>query len=285
MTSHAKPLLSVENSSDQIRIFRSGAVEPILVQQAEANSRPFIHPILAPDGKGILTEDAPAHHPWQHGLYIGLNDVNGIGFWSEGLNPTRIHLDGTFHPRLTQDAQVKDNCAIWSVRTEYRHPQGQPLLQETQSWELTDLGDHYQLHLNWQLQAEIDLTFGEYPYGGLFLRMPFRHPSGGTALNSAGQRNAEAEGKRARWVAVQMPIQGRDNDAGIAIMDHPSNLEHPVPWRVDGQLGISPSCSIAGPWRLNHGEIRSFQYSVIIFTGQIQESFIEETWQSFARRE
>lgn len=277
-------LLYAEHQDNQLRIFRSGQLEPILVQQVEANRRPYIHPILAPDGIGVLTEDAPAHHPWQHGLYIGLNEVNGIGFWTEGHRPARAHVDGTFHPSLVGEAEVKGNCATWCVRTAYRHPQGHALFQETQKWELKDLGTRYELHLEWQLQAELDLNFGEHAYGGLFLRMPFRHDSGGTAVNSSGQRNEEGEGQRARWVAVQMPIAGRTNEAGMAIMDHPANLEHPVPWRVDHELGICPSCCIAGPWQLLRGDTRSFQYGILVFTGDLQESAINLTWDTFSRR-
>ena len=47
-------------------------------------------------------------------------------------------------------------------------------------------------------------------------------------------------------VAVWMPIEGEENGGGIAILDHDQNPEHPVPWRVDGQLGISPSRCIVG---------------------------------------
>ncbi|WP_197479932.1 DUF6807 family protein [Paenibacillus swuensis] len=239
---------------------------------------------MAPDGKGELTENAPAHHPWQHGLYIGLNDVNGYGFWSEGLNPARAHLDGTFHPRLIKEAQVTEQQVTWSVETDYRDPQGNLLFKETQNWEFNDLGDHYEMYLHLQMYAEVDLTLGHYPYGGLFLRMPYRQESGGMALNSEGKINEEAEGKRARWVAVQMQIPDRDGVAGIAIMDHSMNLEHPVPWRVDGELGICPSCSIAGAWTIQQGETCTFQYDVLIFTGDIPISKVEESWTLFNRR-
>ena len=79
-TSH---LLTADHQSDRIAIRRGG--RELLVQNARADHRPFIHPIVAPDGDGILTENAPPHHPWQHGLYVGLNDVDGVGFWTEGL--------------------------------------------------------------------------------------------------------------------------------------------------------------------------------------------------------
>ena len=62
--------LKQKATSDRVEIFRSGEKDPILVQQAKADTRAYIHPIVAPDGNGILTEDTPSHHPWQHGLYV-----------------------------------------------------------------------------------------------------------------------------------------------------------------------------------------------------------------------
>ena len=59
------------------------------------------------------------------------------------------------------------------------------------------------------LTAFCDLTFGEYAYGGLFLRMPYKRDLGGEAINSEGQTNRDAEGQRAQWVSVSIPIEGR----------------------------------------------------------------------------
>ncbi|TMV48957.1 hypothetical protein FE783_14895 [Paenibacillus mesophilus] len=275
--------LRVEHLPGVLRIYRVGRADPIIVQHAESNKRPYIHPIAAPDGKGILTEDAPSHHPWQHGLYIGLNAVNGIGFWSEGLGGNKDQ-DGSFHPLPIEHFQAAGNEASWTVHTEWRDPSGSPMLQEEQTWSFTDRGDYYELDLNWRLTAEIDLTFGQYPYGGLFLRMPFRKETGGDVYSSEGRRSTDAEGQRARWVAVSMPIEGREGPAGIAILDHAGNREHPVPWRVDGQLGIGPSCCIAGEWKLAKGESRTFKYRAVVFCGQIKASFIEQAWKSFCGR-
>jgi hypothetical protein len=273
--------LEVRNSGIRIEISRSGRPRPLLVQSAEKGRRPFIHPILAPDSQGILTEDTPGHHPWQHGLYTGLNDVNGIGFWTEGLHPATQDRDGTFHPLPLTPAEIAGNRASWTVETEWRGPNGEPMLLETQRWTLTDEGEAYALDLDWSLAARTDLRFGQYPYGGLFLRMPYRRERGGRAVNSEGQANSEAESQRARWVAVEMPIEGRDNEAGIAMMDHPDNPDHPVPWRVDGDLGIAPSRCIAGEWTLSQGETARFLYRLFIFCGTLKRDAIESHWNSF----
>jgi hypothetical protein len=242
---------------------------------------------MAPDGGGILTENAPSHHPWQHGLYVGLNDVNGAGFWTEGLarGGKSKETDGTFHPAPLAPPRLAGCEADWSVECEWRDPSGAPLLAETQQWRLADRGETFTLDLTWSLRGLTDVTFGQYAYGGLFLRMPYRPERGGTVLTSEGLSTAEAEGQRARWVAVSMPIEGREaeGEAGIAIMDHPGNPVHPTPWRVDSQLGICPSRCIAGPWHLDAGETTTSRYRVLAFAGPPNLATIDESWRDFGQ--
>ncbi len=253
---------------------------PFVTQNAAADARPHLHPILAPDGVGTLTEDAPPHHPWQHGLYVGLNDVNGVGFWEEGVRGNAE--DGTFHPRPLKAPTTTDGRVAWNVESVWRDPDGHDLLGETQAWTAAVSGDVLVLDMAWTLSARTDLTFGEYAYGGLFLRMPYRQQRGGTMMTSEGHAaQQEAEGQRARWVAVAMQVDGRESPAGIAILDHKNNAEHPVPWRVDGQLGISPSRCIAGAWKIGKGEAVLTQYRVLVFAGDIDGAMIDDAWQQF----
>ena len=67
-----------------ISVFRAGGSEPVLIQNAMEGIRPYIHPIIAPDGKGILTELHPQHHLHQTGLYWGLKLVNGRDYFMNG---------------------------------------------------------------------------------------------------------------------------------------------------------------------------------------------------------
>ncbi len=283
--------LRAEHHGSRIALFRPGMDVPILVQNAVPDTRAFIHPIIAPDGRGTVTENAPPHHPWQHGLYVGLNRVNGFGFWSEGHS--NQPQDGTFHPRPLAAPQIHGNYCQWTVVSEWRAPDGHLLLCETQAWALNDLGATYELDVAWSLQAAIDLTFGSHAYGGLFVRMPFVPANGehNTVLTSNGHRTpASAEAQRARWVAIAMPLPDRapadrdptaNNIAGLAMMDHPTNVGHPQHWRVDGQLGIAPSRSIAGDWQLPAGETATARHRIFIHSGPTDPDAIEMSWARF----
>ena len=108
---------------------------------------------------------------------------------------------------------------------------------------------------------------------------------GGRAYNSDGLENGEAEAQRANWVATQMPIPGLDEEVVVVITDHPGNREHPVPWRVDNELGVVPSVSIAGAWQLAHDDTEVFHYRVIVYPTPVSTSLITEEWTDFAHKD
>ena len=264
----------MSNSGDSIQISRVKG-DALLTHRVGPNERPSIHPLLAPDGRGVLTEDRPSHHPWQRGL-SGFNLVNGIGFWRDRPE------DGIFNPGLSEGPVVDGNTCRWILDVDWIAPNGDCLLLERQAWSLVDDGATYDLDLNWSLTAREEVTIGQFMAGGLFLRMPWRAESGGIALNSEGQANGTAERRRARWVAVAMPIEGRNDWGGVAIMDHPANPGHPVTWRVDNELGISPSRVIAGSWTIAAGDTECYQFRLSVFTGQHSPEVIEQRWVAFA---
>ena len=53
----AKPItLKASKTGDKIHVLGEGTESPLVVQVAEADMRPYLHPIKAPDGKGTLTQ-------------------------------------------------------------------------------------------------------------------------------------------------------------------------------------------------------------------------------------
>ena len=285
MSESAINKLFVRHETNRLQILRSETGSPVLVQHAAKDGRPYIHPIGAPDGKGCLTDNQPWHHLWQHGLYTGLHGVNGVDFWEEGLGGNGLAHDGTFHPKPLTTPILKGNNVSWMVETDWCSSSKENILTEYQKWSFEDIGTAFRLDLPWKLKAHCDICFEQCSYGGLFLRMPW-HPSiGATALDSEGRGRAEAEGKRSRWVAVSMPLCGREDNAGIAILEHPQNPVFPTPWRVDGNYGISPSRCILGDWKLEKGESSLEAYRLFIFCGVIDSSIIEDEWKIFSQTE
>ena len=78
----------------QSRRTSTPAPSPCFAPAAPAQSSPrklrpmrgrTIHPIAAPDGKGLVTEFSPEHHKHQTGLYWGFTRLNGRDYFH---NPT-----------------------------------------------------------------------------------------------------------------------------------------------------------------------------------------------------
>lgn len=230
-----------------ISVYRDNVPQPILTQNARPDFRPYLHPIVAPDGKGVLTEFSPAHHKHQTGLYWGLTRVNGRDYFHNS--------DSGYWRRVSCEAIIsKGNEVKWSTVYHLLDAAGQAIMAETQVWTMRDSGDRYLLDLEWKGEALVDLTVAKYDYGGLFLRMPWHAGMEGAAVNSNRQRNERASGQRALWVDLGLKLDGRTDQAHIAIFDHPKNTGYPLPWRVDGQMGIGPSRAISGDWSIARGK-------------------------------
>lgn len=261
--------------SKSISVFRDGDQEPILTQNAGAEFRPYLHPIVSPDGKSVLTEFSPGHHKHQTGLYWGLADINGRSFF---------HNPGAgFWRRLASTPLVSTGSEVkWSTTYHLLDAAGQPLMTETQLWTMHDKVESCVLELEWTGEAVVDLTMAKTGYGGLFLRMPWRPGMEGAAINNARQRNERAEAQRAVWVDVGLKLEGRDDLAHIAILDHPKNDGYPSYWRVDKQLGVGPSRSMAGEWKIARGQKSVFRHQFIIYTGGFNDLKIDEAWKDFS---
>lgn len=272
-----------------VEVLRGPEADLLVRQNAKPGQRAYLHPVIAPDGVGEVTEDAPQHHPWQHGIYVGLNEVNGVGYWTEGLLPERAHVDGAFEVREAIALGSDETSASWRVVTRYLDPAGVPILDEVQDWTLVDFGGAYALDLTWSLSGLVDVTFGKYPYGGPFIRVPFRDEVGGTLLTSEGATTVDAaDQERARWVSLSIPLPDRSAKAepriSVTVMDHPANRVHPVPWRVDPQLGVSPSRCILGEWRLAEGETTTSLHRFLVAIGPPDAAAIEASFIEFAQK-
>lgn len=273
--SQENPDLVVKMDSDStISIFREGETVSILVQNARSDFRPFIHPIVTPDGKGVLTEFSPSHHKHQTGLYWGFTRVNGRDYFH--------HPGDNYWQKVSADILVETGKAVkWETVYHLLDSTGSPILKETQFWTMQELDGEYILDLEWTGEAQVDITIGEYDYGGLFLRMPWKEGIKGEVVNAARQKNNAAEGQRAMWVDVGMQVEGREDLAHITIFDHTQNSGFPQPWRVDSQLGIGPVRARLGDWEIKKGESEIIKHQIRVFTGELDNVELTEKWTDY----
>jgi putative membrane-bound dehydrogenase-like protein len=247
-----------------MEIFRKGEVKPILTQVAKADFRPYLHPIVAPDGKGVLTEYSPGHHKHQTGIYWGFTRVNGRDYFHHPA-------DNYWRQKSATVLVAQGEAVQWQTVYDLLDSTGTAVLTETQNWTMRESDGKYLLDLEWNGEAQTDVTIGQYDYGGLFVRMPWKEGIKGEVLNAARQRNEKAEGQRAMWTDVGMQVEGRDDLVHIAVFEHPSNKGYPNYWRVDGQLGIGPAKARMADWTIKKGLSETIKYQLYVYTGELND--------------
>ena len=263
-----------DEAAASIAVFRGNTTEPILTQIAKKDERPYLHPIVAPDGKGLITEFRPGHHLHQTGIFWGLKLVNGRDHF---MNWKSDYWRGV----SAEVIEEKGKQVKWQTVYETLDEGGNVVMVETQKWAMRDFGSHYILDLEWMGEAKVDVTMGKFYVGGLFVRMPWAQGYEGEIVNAAGQKNREVEAQRAIWSDVGIIVPGREDYAHIAIFDHPDNKAFPTPWRWDSQLGLGPSRQILGDWGIAQGEAEVIRYRLIIYTGALDSSKLTQQWKEF----
>jgi hypothetical protein len=262
-----------DEKSETINVFRN-TTDLLLTQHVKAGIRPYIHPIIAPDGNGTLTQLSPDHHKHQTGLYWGLKKVNGRDYFMNWKND---------YWRKISAKVIKQRGATvqWQSTYDLLNEDGKAILTETQTWSMQEIDGRFLLDLEWKGIAKENISIEKFYVGGLFLRMPWTKGTGGSVVNSNGQRNSDAELQRAKWADVGVPIDGRNDEGHIAIFEHPDNAGFPNAWRVDNELGVGPSRQISGDWNILKGKTETIRYRLIVYTGDFNKETIALLWKEY----
>ncbi len=113
-----------DQNTETISVFRNDN-KLVLTQNVKTDIRPYIHPIMAPDGKGILTEFSPDHHKHQTGLYWGLKKVNGRDYF--------MNWKGDYWRRVSaRTVREHGSMVQWQLVYDLLDESGNAILTETQ---------------------------------------------------------------------------------------------------------------------------------------------------------
>jgi hypothetical protein len=211
--------------------------------------RPFVHPLRTPAG-AVLSAEAPADHPWHHGLWSTVKFVNGENFWEEydeyGLLQTVTLEFVADHPRPSTRA-----CIEWRRPGPDGPGTGEAVIDEVRTLRHIGLDmfpGAYAIDWHVELTPRVDVTLDRTPYttwggyGGLTLRgapdwtdttLTLSGDEGSTGPVGPVGPVEQLRGERARWCHLQGRAVRRDGStgtAGVAILDHPDNPRHPTPW-------------------------------------------------------
>jgi hypothetical protein len=241
----------------------------------EPNSRPYLHPLRDTSGQFVLTEDRPADHPWQHGIFTGFHRVNGVNYWKEDEGRQRF-------VRLL-DLKAEPEHVSWRALVELVAPGGDVVLEEedTITIHAPESSGAYLIDFDLLLRArDSAVNFGKFFVGGLSARMPWdkANPQQ-THLNSNGVRGRDCEQKRADWCDVERPFG--NETFGIAIFDHPANPNHPPAWRADEQGLINPNISGLGDWTIPAKQNQRFRYRLLVYRGSASPRQLTTRFENF----
>jgi putative membrane-bound dehydrogenase-like protein len=281
--------IKIERDKDklQVRARLSGEAEKwidLATYVLDPTLRPYLHPLRDPSGQVVLTDDRPADHPWQHGVFTGFHKVNGFNYWKEDEGRQRF-------VKLLDVKEQADRVS-WRALVELVAPDGSVVLEEEDAitFHAPRSPESYVIDFDLLLRAkDKDVTFGKYFVGGLSVRMPWdkANPRIQTHVNSQGQRDRECEQQRAQWCNVERPFalaNGEKQTFGIAIFDHPANIPHPPGWRVDEQGLINPNVSSIADWTLAARKERLFRYRILVYKGTMSREKLAGQFETFAGR-
>ena len=128
----AAPLTIREDATaGTISIFRAGGATPVLVHNAGPETRPHLHPLVSPDGKSIVTETKPAHHPHQTGIYWGLTRANGRDYFHNG--------GAGYWRRVAARVIIATGEEVkWATEYHLLGADGKPNMRDVQTWTMRD---------------------------------------------------------------------------------------------------------------------------------------------------
>ena len=266
--------------------------------EKDANfKRPYMYPVNAADGQCVTSDQVrlkTKEHPHHRSFWVSHENVNGVNHWT--ITPDAgLQKHVKFLEPLTGDT-IKEEIE-W-LGKDKQHVQ----LREIRTVRFSSYPDGTRaIDLTVHLTAENeDVTLGDAKDAGLCsVRVhpqmsgdPKAKPSPGMITNAAGQHTEkEAWGKPANWCDYTGKIDGKTY--GITTFDHPSNPRHPTTWHVRDYGLMSANCwgysyfdkknpKGAGDMKIDKGKSVTFQYRVLIHTGDVKAANVDEKYKEWA---
>lgn len=299
--------MQVERAVDRVVVTVDGG--PFTAYVFAGHRKPILFPVIGPGGaamtrswplvEGVAGE--PHDHPHHESIWFTHGAVNGVDFWAS-------------HPRGDAPPHRADNriehvelvaCnggPVARIETRNRWVKADGTVVCTDSRTVQFTADAEVRTIDYAVTMHADhgpVVFGDTKEGTFGLRVPATlqtkdangsRGAAGHIVNAAGQRDADAWGKAARWVAYWGPVDGRT--VGVAIGDHPANLRHPSHWhaRDYGLVAANPfglhdftgAPQGSGDYTLPAGASRTFRYLVVLHEGDAETAGIEARWQRWA---
>jgi hypothetical protein len=274
--------------------------------------KPFLHPLLTASGKNILRgfpvtplPGDSTDRPHQRGLWMGTEHLKGPtgtdDFWeNDPLYPPGDKGAIVFQ-ELTGATDGPDRGVLSFTSNWVSHGGQVWLIDRRKMTFYTKPADCRMFDIDIELEAKEPVTFEDVQDAvlGLRLSLPFDNHYGGKVVNAKGDFNEEAlRGHRATWLdwtaeldpkEYQTSPHGHGEKVGVAVFDHPSNLNYPARWQVKnfGDFSINPFAGLIfqpfdktaenAAYTLKAGDKLHLRYRIVIHPGeQSVEGFFKD---------
>jgi hypothetical protein len=271
--------------------YNSGTVYPPEGTDSVYRRSGFIHPLYAPDGT-VLTEIQPPDHLHHYGLWNPWTNTSfreeEVDFWNLAKNQGTVRFGGlglVNEGAVFGSIQVVHQHVAWPASS--RETIAMNELQEIRVFNRSD--GSFLVEISSRLSPAEKIVLEEYRYGGFVLRATAEWTNKNTDFfTSRGLDRDQADGQRAEWCVLTG--ETRKGTAGILMMGHPSNYNHPEPLRVwpsdanrqrgDHFINFSPTRNTR--WILEPGINYLLRYRLLAFDGEMDASEAERVWKDFS---
>jgi len=262
---------------------------------SEEIARPFLNPVIGPDGKSVVRPSASEENPenFDHiphrGIWVAHRDINGVDNWSE--------MEGhgkTIHKKFITLVSGPVFGKIHSLN-DWVNNKGEKILEEERIITIYNLPQESRIidHKVILKATEGEVIFKDIKESGLlsvrvYPSMEVRN--GGVMKNSYGAEGEnECWGKRANWCDYYGKID--ETTCGISIFDYPSNLRYPTWWHIRNYglmtanfFGLSDfygNKKISGTYILPAYQQLELFYRIYIHSGTTEEAKVKEKYLNF----
>lgn len=258
-------------------------------------------------------------HPHHVGLWFNYESVNGLDFWnnSDAIPEDKKHLYGSIRHQRILARKTSEKGAILITYSHWVDENGNILLGEETEFYFTVNGQSFIIDRKSTLEAKTRVEFKDVKDGMLGLRvareleMPStqedrfvdshgniitvaaNNPVDATGMyvNREGEKGDECWGKRSAWTYLRGEKDGER--IMIVMIDHPENIGYPTYWHARGYglfaanpLGqeIFSKGKQSLRFHLDKGSRATFQYRIIIHSGDLDDRQIDAYMSEFSER-
>lgn len=251
--------------------------------------RPYIYPILSPAGIAVTrnypmknVEGEPADHPHHRSMWTTFGDVNGMDFWGESDKSGKIVQTKIDFAPITVGP-------YWSIHTndDWVKPDGKRMCEDERYTAF------YSCQYGTLIVSMIKITasngpvkLGDTKEGFAAIRLtPSLALKGGTGhiLNSEGDKDDKAWGKRAKWVDYTGEINAKA--VGVTMFDTHTNFGYPTYWHARdyallaanpmGGKAFTGDAKNESPLSIKLGDSVEFRYITLIHDGSIDAKTLD----------